>query len=243
VQVRTATASPTVGAALTYVVTVRNLGAPASRAYLRVQLPAQVAYAASETDRGPGCTGTTTLDCDLDFLSGDLVATVRIVAVIREPGTLTLTAISSAQPGDVQPANDTATAITLVAVPEPARPPTSTAGVFRLARTTLPVVARRGTTAELSVRFSVSTAARLEARVTPLRSTRVLALLPGTTLAGRRSTALRATATATVSRQGRYVLRARVRSAQLVRGRAYLVRLLAVDSAGRRRSIAIRVVA
>ena len=107
-------AAPAVGDTITYVLNVRNVGGPASRAFLSVQLPSQVAFAASQTDRGPGCTGTATLACDLDFLSGDLVATVRISAVVREAGTLTLTAVSSAQPGDMQPANDTASVVTLV---------------------------------------------------------------------------------------------------------------------------------
>ena len=115
VQAGATPAAPAVGDTITYVVSVRNLGGDASRVSLAVQLPSQVAYAGSQSDRGAGCTGATTLTCDLDFLSGDLVATVRISAVVREAGTLTLTAVSSAQPADAQPANDTANVVTVVA--------------------------------------------------------------------------------------------------------------------------------
>ena len=100
---------------------------------------------------------------------------------------------------------------------------------------------RRGSTASVSIRFSVSAAARLRARVTPLRSTRVIALLPGTTLAGRRLTKAGATATATALRDGTYTLQARLPAARLIRGRLYLVRLSAVDTRGRQRVLTIRI--
>ena len=240
-QASVAPPASTVGATVTYVVSVKNLGAPASRAFVVVQLPSQVLYTASQTDRGPGCTGTTTLTCDLDFLAGDLVATVRIQTVVREPGTLTLTATSSALPTDIQPANDTATVVTLIGSPELSRPPAPAPPTLRVVGTTPAVVAWRGSTADVSIRFWVSEPARLQARVTPLLSIRSLALLPGTTFAGSRSTTIRPAATTTVPRRGAYVLRARLKAARLIRGRSYLVRLTAVYTGGQRRALTIRV--
>ena len=221
--------------------TVRNLGAPASRAFVAVQLPSQVDYTASQSDRGPGCTGTTALTCDLDFLSGDLVATVLVQAVVRQPGTLTLTATSSAQPGDIQPANDTARVVTVISPPAPLLPPTVAAPTLRVLSPTPAVVARRGSTATVSIRFRISGPARLQARVTPLRSTRALPLLAGTAFAGSRSTTIRTTATTTVTRGGAYLLRSRLGAARLIRGRAYLIRLTAVYADGQRRALMIRV--
>ena len=61
IQASAAPAAPAIGTTLTYVLTVRNFGAPASRAFVAVQLPSQVDYTASQSDRGPGCTGTTAL--------------------------------------------------------------------------------------------------------------------------------------------------------------------------------------
>ena len=95
--------------------------------------------------------------------------------------------------------------------------------------------------ATFSVRFWVSEHARLRAVVTPLRSTRALALRPGTVLAGARLAATRLAATTTVTRAGAYLLRARLSAVRLVRGRTYLVRLTAVAPDGRTRALTIRV--
>jgi uncharacterized repeat protein (TIGR01451 family) len=234
-------AAPAVGGTITYVLTVRNLGGPASRASVAVQLPSQVTYAGSQSDRGPGCTAATTLACDLDFLAGDLVATVRISAIVREAGTLAFTAVSSAQPGDSQPANDTASVVTIVQRPAPVGVPAQIRGPALRAVGTPARVTRVKGAATLSGRFSVAGAARLEARVTTPRSTRPLTLLAGTSLAGSRSTKPRPTVTAGVSRAGTYLFKARVSAAKLIRGRTYLVRLTAVGADGRRRTLAIRV--
>jgi uncharacterized repeat protein (TIGR01451 family) len=241
VQASATPASPTVGGTVTYAISVRNLGAPASRAFVSVQLPSQVLYSSSHTDRGPGCTGTTTLTCDLDFLAGDLVATVQIQAVVREPGMLTFTATSSAQPRDLQPANDTASVVTVVPSPAPLRPPTVATPALRLVAATPAGVVRRGKTAFVSLRFSISGAARLQARLTPLGSTRAVPLLVGTTFAGSRSTKIRMVAAAAVTHQGMYLLRARVGTARLLRGRSYVVRLTAFEAGGRQRTLTVRV--
>ncbi|HWL33574.1 MAG TPA: DUF11 domain-containing protein [Gaiellaceae bacterium] len=240
VQASATPAAPAVGNTITYVLNVRNLGGPASRALLAVQLPSQVAYAGSQSDRGPGCTGAATLACDLDFLAGDLVATVRISAVVREPGTLAFTAVASAQPGDSQPANDTARVTTVVAPPATIRAPAQVRPALRAVGVPTRVT-RAGGVATLSARFSVGGAARLVARVTTLRSTRPITLLARTSLAGTRTTKAQPTAAAKVSRAATYLFKARIGAAKLVRGRTYLVRLSAVDADGRRRTLTIRV--
>ena len=239
VQASASPAAPAVGDTITYLLSVRNLGGPAARAFLAVQLPQQVAYAGSQTDRGPGCTGATTLACELDFLSGDLVANVRISAVVREAGTLALSATSSAQPSDAQPANDSVRVVTAVG---PARTIT-TPVLFRPAIRALGASARvsraRGV-ATLTLRFSVGGAARLEAGLTPLGSARPLTLLAGTVLAGARVNTPRPKATARVPRGGAYVFKAQVDARRLSKGRKYVVKLTVVDADGRRRSLTIR---
>jgi len=161
---------------------------------------------------------------------------VRISAVVREAGTLTLTAVSSAQPGDVQSANDTAGVTTLV---RPAAPVAVPAQVVSL-RASATRVTRSKATAMVSVRISTGGAVRLEARLTPLRSTRPITLLAGTSLAGSHLTKPRLTATATVPRAASYLFKARVAAGMLTRGRTYLVRLTAVAADGRRRTLTIR---
>ena len=244
VQAGLSPAAPALGSLVTYVVTVRNLGGTASRTTLVVQLPSQVAFAASQADRGQGCTGTTTLTCDLDYLAGELSATVRIQGTVREPGTLTLTARASSEPADAQPANDTASVVTTVAPPAPLPPPPPRVDVPPALRTfgRSPVAARRsGTAAVMATRFWVSEPVRLEVRLTRLGSTRALPLLAGTTLAGRRSSTTRLVATAAVSRAGTYGIRVRVGARSLVPGRLYLLRLTAADLAGARKTLSIRV--
>ena len=239
VQASATSAAPAVGDTITYAVSVRNLGGPASRALLAVQLPSQVVYTGSQSDRGPGCTGTTILACDLDYLAGDLVATVRIDATVREAGTLSFTAISSSQPGDAQPANDAAGVTTVVTPPATIRAPAQLRPTLRTVGTPARVT-RAGGAAIVSVRFAVGGAARLEARVTAVGSARPITLLAGTTLAGSRSAKLRPTAAAKVARAGAYPFRARVSMAELIRGRTYLVRLTAGDPSGPRRTLTIR---
>jgi uncharacterized repeat protein (TIGR01451 family) len=240
VQASATPAVPTVGGLITYTVTVRNLGGPAARALLAVQLPAQVAYAASQSDRGPGCTGTTALSCDLDFLAGDLVATVRISGVVREPGTLAFAAVSSAQPADSQPANDAARISTVVGPRAAVGSPTIVRPTLRAAGAPTRPTRVRGVVT-VPVRFFVGGSARLEGRLTTPASTRPITLLAGSSLSGVRSTKARPTVAARVSRAGTYVFKARVGAAKLSPGRTYLARLTVVDADGRRRTLTIRV--
>ena len=239
VQASATPTAPAVGETITYVIGVRNLGGPAARAFLSVQLPPQVAYAGSQTDRGPGCTGAATLTCDLDYLSGDLVGTVRVYAVVREPGTLALSAVSSSQPADAQPGNDTVRVITVVEPPRTIARSALVRPALRAVGAPTRVTRARGV-ATLSVRFSVGGAARLEARAARLGSARPLTLLAGTTLAGTRMTKPRPTATAGVSRAATYVFKVRVGAGNLIRGRTFLLKLTVIDADDRRRSLTIR---
>ena len=73
-------------------------------------LPANVELVSARSNRGPGCTGSPTVTCDLDFLSGSLVASVEIVVRITGPGPIVAAATARAEPGDVDLSNNTATA-------------------------------------------------------------------------------------------------------------------------------------
>ena len=48
-------------------------------------LPAGVELVSTKVNRGSGCTGTSTLTCNLDFLSGYLVGVVEITAYVSRP--------------------------------------------------------------------------------------------------------------------------------------------------------------
>jgi hypothetical protein len=140
------------------------------------------------------------------------------------------------EPADGAPAVVTPVALPVTSPPTPPPPPK-----LRVVGTAPAVVKRHGSTADASIRFLVSDAARLNARVTPLGSTRAIALLAGTTFAGKRSITTLQTATTSVPRGGTYSLRARLRATRLVRGHSYLVRLTATYSGGRRLTLSIRI--
>jgi hypothetical protein len=142
-----------------------------------------------------------------------------------------------AAPG--QPADDTTTITTIEGSPQPVREPLDAAPALRTVVS--PRVTRRGRIATVAVRFSVSERARLRATIAAVGSSRSLILLPGTLLAATRTTTGRTMATATVARAGAYLFRARLASTRLVRGRAYLIRLVAVDGAGQPTPLTIRV--
>jgi uncharacterized repeat protein (TIGR01451 family) len=72
-------------------------------------LPANVQLVSARANRGPGCTGSRVISCDLDFLSGTLVATVDVVVRVTAPGAVENTATVSVVPPDSAPANNTAT--------------------------------------------------------------------------------------------------------------------------------------
>ena len=142
---------------------------------------------------------------------------------------------AGAPPPVVTPVTPTPTPTPIPPAPRvvPNAPPT-----LRIVGRTTSALTRNGRTRQVAVRFSVNERVRLVLRVTPLVSTRPISLLPGTTLADRRSTAVRATMTATVT-GGTYLFRARI--ARPAKGRLYLVRLTAVDGAGATRTLIARV--
>ena len=90
----TAPAQIAQGGQATIALTVSDLnGALATGIHTTLTLPAGATLAASYSDRGPGCTPAAgALDCNLDFLSGQLVAHVTIFLNLATTGPTTLTA-------------------------------------------------------------------------------------------------------------------------------------------------------
>ena len=231
-----AAAAPAAGA-----VQVRNRAGQASRVLLTARLPEQVELVAIETNRGRCSPAGQTVACELDYLAGDLVATVRLHTVVRRAGTLAFGAATIAEPADAEPGNDVAELTTTVA-----EPPQLVATAPNLAPALRLVRARRvvrlAGVATVRVRFTVSEPAALEARLTPRTSSRPLTLLRATTLAGARTTAARTLVQAAAARAGSYEIVARVASAKLVRGRAYALRLAARDAGGKSTTLVVRLV-
>jgi uncharacterized repeat protein (TIGR01451 family) len=97
---------------------VKN-AANASNVVVSDTLPAGVELVSMKANRGPGCTGTTILSCNLDFLSGQLVGEVEIVVRVTQPGTLVNTATVTAAQADPDRSNNNASVTVTVPEREP----------------------------------------------------------------------------------------------------------------------------
>jgi uncharacterized repeat protein (TIGR01451 family) len=103
----------TFGSNLTYTITVKNVGELAATGVtLTDTLPAGTTLVSANSTAGT-CSGTTTINCGLGTLIGG--ATVTVTIVVTPPlGTITNSATATINETDASPANNTATAETLV---------------------------------------------------------------------------------------------------------------------------------
>jgi hypothetical protein len=236
-----APASPAIGDTLIYTMTAAIKSGSASDVKATINLPAQVTFASASSTRGPGCTGTTTLSCDLDFLSGNLVAQVTVITKVTASGTLTATASLTSTPADTNTGDNSATVTTIVAGPPPPPPPPPSPNpvLEQLGSRTLSGV-RHGLNEWFSTRFSTNERMRVSMTVTKYRSTKKLALLKGSSIAGTSATTTRFTVSGTAARAGGYGLKAVLKRSGLVKGRLYVVHFTATDSHGKKTALNIR---
>ncbi len=99
---------------LTYTIVVTNNG-PLSGTSVRLTdtLPANVTLKTFATSQG-SCTGTSTIGCDLGGLNVGNIATVTVVVTSTTTGAAVNTAVASADEPDPNPADNVATATTLI---------------------------------------------------------------------------------------------------------------------------------
>ena len=111
-----------VGENLTYTVTVTNGGPnPADAVQMTDLLPTTVTFVSATASQG-GCTGTTTVVCNLGTIASNAVATVTIVVQPSVSGTVTNRANATTSTRDPSAANNATTADTVVN-PVPPVPP------------------------------------------------------------------------------------------------------------------------
>lgn len=105
----------TVGANITYTVTVTNNGSQdATLVSLTDPLPASVSYVSAVASQGTCTQSAGTVSCDLGGLVNGASATATIVATATASGTVTNTASVSAAESDPNAANNTASATTTI---------------------------------------------------------------------------------------------------------------------------------
>ena len=237
------TTIPPVGGESDLVATVTNSGTQASTGtHLVITLPATMTLLGPPAfDRGSGCTGSQSIDCNLDFLPVG-VAT-KVIFAVRVNGTGTITAVASSDK-ESNPADNTAS-ITLAPPPQtPGSPPPPVVTAPKLtqkpAGTTVLRASRSGRVATVGTLVGMDKKATVILTVRNPRTGKKLILLPGSRLA-----------TMTLKRQslvvqtlvgaGRgFTLRELLPTRQLSRGAIYQLILTATGGNGKSSKLTIR---
>ena len=175
-------ASAAVGDSIVYRVQAGNKnGALASNVVVTATLPANVALVSATADRGPGCAGTTTLRCNLDFLSGGApVGTIVITVRAGAPGEARLSLSISSDQGDSSPGDNQTSISATVRAPASLVPPPARPVLERLGAAPRTLQARpRGAAKSIAAALRVANATTLSVTVSPAGKTRLLSLLKG----------------------------------------------------------------
>jgi hypothetical protein len=151
-------------------------GGSGSNLVLTIQLPSGVMAVSESADRGSGCTGVTTLTCQLDWISGSLVAHVNVIARVTTTDAFTTRASVTQIEPDPNPSNNSATLTMPASAPPPARLPTigfgdTPVGLARVALVRRLVV--------VSSSFTPANADKLAVSLVDARTGLPLVLLPG----------------------------------------------------------------
>jgi uncharacterized repeat protein (TIGR01451 family) len=103
--------SPAVGGTIDFAAGVQNLGnQTATSLVLTVRLPHGMRLIGPPYyERGAGCTGSSPIVCDLDFLAGGSSTLIRFSVQVTEPGAQTMSATASSAENDVHSGDNTAT--------------------------------------------------------------------------------------------------------------------------------------
>jgi hypothetical protein len=209
----------------------------ASDAVLTAVLPPGSELVSTRVNRGPGCTGATTVVCPLSFVSAGIVGEVELRVRLSRAGSASLALSVRATEADPDPADNAAT-VTVTVTGAPAATAVDDKApriVLRRPATAGPRRAVvRGARATIAADLSVDEAARLRLRVVDLRSGRAVRLAAGSRLGAKRLAARAAFVQLALSRAGTVRASAVLRRASLRVGRRYALELVAVDRGGRR---------
>jgi len=103
--------NPGVGGTIDFLAGVQNVGnQTADHLVLTVRLPPGMRLVGPPFyERGSGCTGTSTIVCDLDFLAGQSSTLIRFSVQVTQPGAQTMSATATSAEPDAHPGDNTAT--------------------------------------------------------------------------------------------------------------------------------------
>jgi uncharacterized repeat protein (TIGR01451 family) len=208
-----------------------------TKAVVTDALPEATQLVSTKVNRGPGCTGSSTLVCNLDFLAGDLVGVVEIVVRVTKAGTLVNMASVSAPEADPDPTNNKASLI-ITAPPVVFTPPTPTLAAPRLTQSSGATAkalraSRAGSLSRITKLLRVDTKATVTLEVRDLRSGKLLTLQRGSRLAEMTLKRRATTARTRIAGARTFALKALLPTRQLRRGSHFQLELIATGVNGK----------
>jgi len=200
-------------------------------------LPGGVTLLSTYSDRGPGCSGTTALSCNLDFLSGVQTATITIRTQVTQTGAIVNTASVRAHQTDPDLSNNSASATVTVTTPTPPAPPPPPPAPPRLVRSG-PAALQASRSGEISFLLFVSEPATVGVKAAD-RTGAALELAPGSRLAGTGTQTPVASLTTSVA--GPKVVRVKLRfeAGELGKGKRYRAIVQATDRDGQTATLSV----
>lgn len=217
-------------------VRLENAGAAAgvSEATLTGVLPPDAELVSTKVNRGGGCSGRATVVCPLSFISGEIVGEVELLVRLHRLGSAIAALSVRALEPDPDPGNNFVSVVVSVDGPTASSvrdsPPRIVLRQPATARGRKAVL--RGALATMRAEVSVNEAVRLRLRVVDPRTGRTVRLARGSRV-GARALDTRAAFVET-RRAGAGTVRAAavLERASVVRGRRYLLELVAIDARG-----------
>jgi hypothetical protein len=178
------------GGTINYALAVADAnGGAGTNLVLTINLPSGVSLVSASADRGSGCTGTTTLTCQLDFIGGGLVAHVNVTANVTATQAFTTSASVTEHEADPNQANNTASVTTTPPAPAARIPTIAITKAFKSA-----FVSRLNRSVVVSTSFTAADANRATVSLINIKTQKVQPLFAhshvGTAISGITHTAL-----------------------------------------------------
>jgi LmbE family N-acetylglucosaminyl deacetylase len=214
-----------------------------TRAIVTDTLPAGVELVSTRVNRGPGCTGTSTLSCNLGFLADDLVGVIDIAVRVKTAGTIANTASVTAPEADPDLSNNTVT-VTVTAPPTLTPPVAAVAApklTHRRLATAKPLRASRsGTIATVNTLVTVDKNATITLTVRNARTGKQLKMQLGSKLADTTLKQRATTAKTKVNALRTFRVKPLLTTRQLNRNTPYQLVLTATGTTGKTSQLKIR---
>ena len=204
-------------------------------------LPAGVQLVSAQANRGPGCSGTSSVRCDLDFLSGTLVGEIVLTVRVTAPGSQLNTASVTAPEPDPNPSNNAASVTVNASSPTTPSPGTPAPKLKQQpVPGTLLHAVRTPTLATVTSTVAIDKPATVTMSVRDARTGKALSLLRGSKLATTTLTKPALQARARIAAARSFRIAAVLSSQRMNKHRRYVVVVKATGANGKSSELLIR---